>query len=101
MKTSNPSHAPKPYTAAAKEIWAWGIGAIACHALIQLYGQANNIFTIGFGLSPVIVSWCMMLPRVVDGIVDPIMGHLSDNTHTRWGRRKPYLVVGSLLGALF
>lgn len=91
----------KPYTAKATEIWAWGLGAIACHALIQTYAQASIIFTVGFGLSPVIVSWCMMLPRVVDGVMDPIIGHLSDETHTRWGRRKPYLVAGSVLGALF
>lgn len=91
----------KAYTAPAREIWAWGLGAIACHLLIQTYGQASVIFTVGFGLSPVIISWCMMLPRVVDGILDPIIGHLSDETHTRWGRRKPYLVIGSVLGALF
>ena len=91
----------KPYTAPAREIWAWGVGAIACHALIQTYGQANIIFTVGFGLSPVIISWCMMLPRVVDGVMDPIIGHLSDDTHTRWGRRKPYLVIGALFGSIF
>jgi len=101
MNTSNTPSPQKAYTAPSSEIWAWGIGAIACHALIQVYVQANIIFTVGFGLSPVIISWCMMLPRVVDGIVDPIMGHLSDNTHTRWGRRKPYLVIGSVLGAFF
>lgn len=91
----------KPYTAPSREIWAWGIGALATHLLIQTYGQAYNIFTLGFGLSPVLVSWCMMLPRILDGITDPIIGHLSDNTHTRWGRRKPYLVSGAVLGALF
>lgn len=90
----------KPYTAPKREIWAWGLGALTSHLLIQTYGQANLIFTVGFGLSPVLVSWCMMLPRVVDGLTDPIVGHLSDNTHTRWGRRKPYLVIGASLGAL-
>jgi GPH family glycoside/pentoside/hexuronide:cation symporter len=91
----------KPYTAPTREIWAWGIGALAAHLLIQTYGQAYNIFTLGFGLSPVLVSWCMMLPRILDGITDPFIGHLSDNTHTRWGRRKPYLVLGAVFGALF
>lgn len=92
--------AGKPYTAPSREIWAWGFGALASHLLIQTYGQAYNIFTLGFGLSPVIVSWSMLLPRVLDGITDPILGHLSDNTHTRWGRRKPYLVLGAVFGAL-
>lgn len=91
----------KPYTAPAREIWGWGIGALACHLLIQTYGQANVIFTVGFGLSPVLISWCMMLPRLVDGIADPIIGHISDNTHTRWGRRKPYIFAGAVLGSIF
>ena len=96
-----PSPAVRPYTAPKSEIWGWGIGRIAEFGLIATFGQAMTIFTVGFGLSPVIVSWCMMLPRLVDGFVDPIIGHWSDNTHTRWGRRKPFIVGGALVGAFF
>jgi len=90
----------KPYTAPNREIYAWAIGGIASHGLICTFGQASAIFTIGFGLSAVVVGWAMMLPRVVDAILDPWLGHLSDDTHTRWGRRKPFLVGASLAGAL-
>lgn len=90
-----------PYTAPSRQVWAWGVGAVANHILICTYGQATNIFTIGFALNPVLVSWAIMLPRLIDGITDPILGHISDNTHTRWGRRKPFLVAGSLLAAVF
>ena len=90
----------KLYTAPNSQIFAWGIGALACHSLIQTFGQAGTIFTMGFGLSPVVVGWAMMLPRLVDAITDPYLGHLSDETHTRWGRRKPYLVIGAVFGAL-
>ena len=92
--------APKPYTAPPRQIWAWGVGAIANHILICTYGQANNIFTIGFALNAALVSWAMVLPRLIDGITDPLLGHLSDNTRTRWGRRKPFLVLGAGLAAL-
>jgi GPH family glycoside/pentoside/hexuronide:cation symporter len=90
----------KPYTAPKAQIYAWGFGALASHCLIQTFGQASSIFTIGFGIDTVVIGWAMMLPRFVDAILDPYLGHLSDNTHTRWGRRKPYLVIGSVLGAL-
>jgi Na+/melibiose symporter-like transporter len=90
----------KPYTAPSPQIWAWGIGALANHILICTYGQANNIFTIGFGIKASLVSLAMVLPRLIDGLTDPILGHLSDNTHTRWGRRKPFLVVGSSIAAI-
>ncbi len=91
----------KAYTAPVTEIWAWGFGAMASHFLIQTFAQANRIFTIGFGIDPVILGWAMMLPRFVDALADPYLGHLSDNTHTRWGRRKPYLVIGAVIGSLF
>jgi|GEM_PF-667423 len=90
----------RPYTAPPRQIWGWGAGRVAEFSLVAMFGQAMNIFTIGFGLSPIIVSWCMMLPRFVDGIVDPLLGYWSDNTHTRWGRRKPFLLGGAFFGAL-
>jgi glycoside/pentoside/hexuronide:cation symporter, GPH family len=91
----------KAYTAPPRQVWAWGVGAIANHILICTYGQATAIFTIGFALNAALVSWAIMLPRLIDGITDPLLGHLSDNTHTRWGRRKPFLVAGSVLAAIF
>src|SRR5437660_11054121 len=90
----------KPYTAPTKQIWAWGIGALASHFMIQTFGQASVIFTVGFGINAVVLGWAMMLPRFVDAIADPYLGHLSDNTHTCWGRRKPYLLLGAGLGAI-
>ena len=71
----------KPYTAPAKQVWGWAAGRVAEFGLIGTYGQAMNVFTVGFGLNPVIVSWCMMLPRLLDGILDPIIGHWSDDMH--------------------
>ena len=100
------SHGARPrsehsaYTAPTGQIWAWGFGALATHSLIQTFGQIGTIFTVGFGISPLIIGWAMMLPRLVDAFLDPYLGHLSDNTNTRWGRRKPYLVIGAVLGAV-
>src|SRR4051812_48517504 len=91
----------KPYTAPQRQVWGWGVGKVAEFGLVAMFGQALNIFTVGFGLSPVIVGWCVMLPRLVDGIVDPIIGHWSDEMHTRWGRRKPFMVFGAFAGAIF
>lgn len=96
------SHSPaKPYTAPNREIYAWAFGGIALHLLICLYGQAMNILIVGLGMKAWIVSLAMMLPRIVDALVDPFMGHFSDNTQTRWGRRKPFLVLGCFLASLF
>lgn len=89
------------YTAPNREIYSWALGGVALNALICTYGQAMNILIVGLGMKAWIVSLTMMLPRIVDAMVDPFMGHLSDNTHTRWGRRKPFLVLGCLLASVF
>ena len=89
----------KPYTAPPSQIWGWGVGRIAEFLLIAMTGQAFTLYTVGFGVSTVAVSWCMMLPRIVDGILDPIIGHWSDELRTPWGRRKPLLIGGAFLGA--
>lgn len=99
--SENKQSQSKPYTAPPRQIWGWAVGRVAEFGLISTFGQALAIFTVGFGLSPVIVGWCMMLPRLVDGILDPLIGHWSDDSHSRWGRRKPFMIGGAFLGAFF
>ncbi|MEL6537242.1 MAG: MFS transporter [Bacteroidota bacterium] len=42
------------------------------------------------------------LPRLSDSLTDPIMGFISDNTKSRWGRRRQYVIIGALvMGAAF
>jgi len=48
----------------------------------------------GFGLSLSFVALTLALSRVFDGLTDPIVGLLSDRTRSRFGRRKPYMLVG-------
>jgi GPH family glycoside/pentoside/hexuronide:cation symporter len=37
------------------------------------------------------------LPRIFDAFVDPIMGFISDNTRSVWGRRRQYVFIGSII----
>ncbi len=46
------------------------------------------------------VALAAALARVLDAIVDPFVGWLSDHTHTRWGRRRPWIAVAAPLAAL-
>lgn len=57
-------------------------------------------FNIGLGMSPAVLGSILMLLRIWDAFTDPMMGIVSDNTRTRWGRRRPYILVGGLLTTL-
>jgi GPH family glycoside/pentoside/hexuronide:cation symporter len=56
-------------------------------------------FNIGLGLNPALLGIILMVLRGWDAFVDPVMGNLSDNARTRWGRRRPFMVVGAILTA--
>jgi len=47
------------------------------------------------------VGFWMALDNILGVIIQPIMGSISDNTRTKFGRRMPYLIIGIPLGALF
>jgi GPH family glycoside/pentoside/hexuronide:cation symporter len=40
------------------------------------------------------IAIAIALARSLDALTDPVMGWLSDHTHSRWGRRKPYIAIG-------
>ena len=46
------------------------------------------------------VALAMALARVLDAILDPFVGWMSDHTHSRWGRRRPWIAVAAPLAAL-
>jgi Na+/melibiose symporter-like transporter len=49
----------------------------------------------GFGLGLAFVGLVMVLSRIFDGITDPLIGFISDRIRTPWGRRKPFVVIGT------
>ncbi len=58
------------------------------------------VFNLGFGISPGVLGMLGVIYRIWDAITDPVVGNMSDNTRTRWGRRRPYILVGAVLTAI-
>lgn len=58
------------------------------------------ILNLGLGMDPVLVGLIAAIPRVFDAVSDPMLGFISDNARTRWGRRRPFIFVGALLAGL-
>jgi len=79
------------------QLIAYGMGGFVPIALFNSVGQLSGlILNVGLGISAILVGVAQMVPRFWDAITDPVMGHISDNTRTPWGRRRPYIFVGGI-----
>jgi len=56
---------------------------------------------LGLGMDPVLVGIIGAVPRLVDAFSDPFIGYSSDNTRTKYGRRRPFIFTGAILSGLF
>lgn len=54
-----------------------------------------NYLTDTVGLMAGLAGTALMIGRIWDAFYDPIIGYASDRTKTRWGRRRPYMFIGS------
>lgn len=79
---------------------AYGAGAFVNNLLSAAIGGMMIILNLGLHMDPRMVGWVSALPRLVDTIIDPVMGYVSDHTRSRWGRRRPYIFVGAILTAV-
>ena len=101
MNTTASNEARKGARLSSRELGAYGSGIVAYqfphYALAHL---ALPLFNIGLGLGPAIVGAILMTGRIWEAICNPMVGALSDNTRTRWGRRRPFILVGGVLTGL-
>lgn len=85
-----------------REKLMYGIGDIGFSLTTSILGAYFAIFmTDVIGIRPGIAAIAIFIGRSWDYINDPIFGHISDRTRTRWGRRRPFLLFGFVPYALF
>lgn len=81
---------------------AFGSGHLVNNLLPGSLGFFMFFLLTAFGMDPFLAGLLGGIPRIFDAITDPIMGFISDNTNSRWGRRRPYIFIGAILsGILF
>jgi GPH family glycoside/pentoside/hexuronide:cation symporter len=80
---------------------AFGAGHLVNNLLPGALGVFSFFLLTAFGMDPFLAGLLGGLPRLWDALTDPIMGYITDNTKTRYGRRKPFIFIGAILSGIF
>ena len=80
--------------------FAYGLGAIVNNLLGGAIGYMSIVLNVGLGINPALVGTLQAIPRLTDALTDPIMGYISDNTRSKYGRRRPYIFIGAIFVGL-
>ena len=79
---------------------AFGLGMLAN----QMFPAALGIFIVilieGLGFPGWMLGIIYFVPKLFDAITDPIMGFITDNTKSKWGRRRHYVLIGAVIMGL-
>lgn len=96
---SNNNSSPATVVPMGQKI-AFGLGMLAN----QMFPAALGIFMVVLVQDLKFPAWMwgilFFLPRIFDAFIDPIMGFISDNTRSKWGRRRHYVFIGSIIMGL-
>ena len=88
-------------TVSSAKRFFWGMGGFTDHMIIN--GSVcliSVIYVNGMHYGAAMIGLAVALPRIVDAVSDPVIGYLSDNTRSKWGRRRPWMLFGLIVSAL-
>ncbi|WP_240339037.1 MFS transporter [Novosphingobium sp. BW1] len=92
--------APEPPVARSKQI-GWAVGSAGSTTILYVLNVILMYYMVtALGLDPVVAGGFMLAGRVYDAVIDLLVGHGSDATRSRWGRRRPWMAAGAVLSAL-
>lgn len=75
----------------------YGLGAVSSGIELRALGSYLLIFyNQALGMSPIAVSLAITLVTIVDAVMDPMLGFISDHFRSRWGRRHPFMYASAI-----
>ena len=75
----------------------YGFGAMADNLIMNAFGGlVMPVYNIALFVDPALLGWAIAIPRIFDAISDPLMGNISDNTRSRLGRRRSWMLASSV-----
>ncbi len=99
-ETKNKPDIPQEDTsqdASVKEVLFYAFGNIENGIANQFFVILKQIMIVTMFINPLLIGLVISIKTIWDSITDPIMAYITDNTRTRWGRRRPYILFGGVL----
>ena len=95
------SVSPTPTVKETKPAW-YAVGMFGTSLPINLFRTFGMFFYVSMlGLELTQWAFILFVFAFIDAVDSPIYGYFSDRTRTRWGRRRPWIIPGSIMTALF
>jgi GPH family glycoside/pentoside/hexuronide:cation symporter len=76
---------------------AFGLGMLANQMFPAMIGIFTVVLVEKLGFSGLLLGLTYFIPKFYDALFDLIMGYVSDNTKSKWGRRRQYVLIGSII----
>tara|TARA_B110000090_G_scaffold117816_1_gene131181 strand:- start:637 stop:2985 length:2349 start_codon:yes stop_codon:yes gene_type:complete len=76
---------------------AFGIGMFANQMFPAILGIFMVVLVEDLKFTGLMWAMIYLFPRLFDAITDPVMGFISDNTRSKWGRRRKYVLIGGII----
>ena len=81
--------------------FGWGMGSIGPISMMYLISFFASIFMATYlGISPTTAGAIILFTKIVNMLTDPLIGVLSDRTKSSWGRRRPFMMIGGIIGSM-
>jgi len=83
--------------------FCFGLGTIGrdmFYTLVSMFVMVYITEALGVDNKTLAIMTTMLLVlRIIDAVNDPVMGLIVDNTHTKWGKFKPWILIGAVISA--
>ncbi|MFY7651142.1 MAG: MFS transporter [Chitinophagaceae bacterium] len=76
---------------------AFGLGMLANQMFPAMIGIFTVVLVEKLGFSGLLLGLTYFIPKFYDALFDLIMGYISDNTKSKWGRRRQYVLAGAII----
>ena len=84
-----------------KHVLSWGLGSLG----VAIFFNTQTVLLTRFmtdelGIAAGVAGLLLLLSKLYDAVTDPLMGWITDRTKSKWGRRRPWLIIGGVGSAM-